>query len=144
LDGDIDPVSPVSFALGGDALALDRQEYLASSASSVIDARWDTIPPAAPGGDWLRVVSVEGGRQLAICAERLTTDLWELVGRFKQSNLLPPDSQRHLYVVDHTTVARDDDSPDLNRITGTFARSGFWVAPIVKGFSVVYPRWRRR
>jgi hypothetical protein len=142
LEGDVDPVSPVSSRLGSDAQALARQDALAIATNSDPAARWDTERPVKATDDWERIIRVEGGPTIAFCGPAFTRDLWELTNRFRRSGLRPPDRQQHLYVVDHTTVARDEDSADLNRLTGTFARSGFWVAPVLKGFSMVYPRWR--
>lgn len=143
LDGDVDPLSPVSTRLGTDAEAVARQELFARPASVDARASWISERPARPGDDWSRVIRLESNSMaIAMCSARLESDLWEVANRFGPG-YRPPDSQRHLYVVDYTTVARDDDSPDLNQISPTFARTGFWVSPIIKGYSLVYARRRR-
>jgi hypothetical protein len=141
LDGDVDPVSPASFALGGDALALDRQDRIARLVAGRAEVRWETVRPTSRGGEWRRVLMDDHG-DLAVCGDPYVQDLWRLTERLS-GPLRPPDSQRHLWVIDHTTVARDDDSADMNRLTKTFASSGFWIAPVIKGFSLVFPQRRR-
>jgi hypothetical protein len=144
--GDVDGISPVSHILGGDALALDRQEQFAAMGDGLVKATWSSRRFGAAGsGTWRRVLtSDEGGAELATCGSSLENDLWEISRRSRGEGTRPPDSQRHLYVVDFTTVAVDNDSPDLNTVTRTFAKSGFWVAPLLKGYSLVFPRGGQR
>jgi len=140
LDGDIDPVSPVATALQDDANAIALQDTFAVASEHDPKVEWRSVRAL----NWQRIVTLDGGRIISSCGKSYDSDLWELTNHFQGAGLKPPDSQRNLYIVDYTTVARDDDSPDINLVTTTFAESGFWVAPVVKGHSLVFIRGGRR
>lgn len=140
LEGDVDSLSPVALILGNDADNVDRQEFFASLDIPAAGVSWKT--EAVSG--WRRILRLQGyGQPIGACDKRYDNDLWEVANRFKKPNLRPPNAQSHLHLVDFTTVARDNDSADLNQLTRTFAGSGFWVAPVIKGYSLVFPQWGR-
>lgn len=130
LQGDVDLLSPVSKSVLSDVESRDLQDHFASTEPHEAEpAYWKT----ERGDDYRRHLRVEGGdRYIGLVGERFVQDMWQL-GKVFGSSVRPGDYQRFLYVVDYTTVARDTDSPDLNQLTDTYASSGFWVAPLVKG-----------
>ena len=136
LVGDVDPLSPVSKILGGDSRAISTQQKFAQR--DFLDTCGTVEWVAQREAGWARVIqSHEQGTPIGFCGRSFENDLWELA---RKVHGRPPNLQRHLYVVDFTTVARRPTSPDLNLITNSFAASGFWVAPIIKGYSIVIPQ----
>jgi hypothetical protein len=140
MDGDIDGVSPVDRQLvsAGEAVAL--QEWFASDAATAASVYWQTD---AEAGYRRTIRRGDNDQAVGFTGQGLSNDLWALAGRMR-GDRLPADYQRHLEIVDFTTVARDNDSPDINRICEPFAASGFWVAPLMKGFGGVCMSFRRR
>jgi hypothetical protein len=137
LDGDVDLVSPVDRNLMTDRHARELQDLFATVRPSELLVEWRSERDL----NWRRVIAAtDSGWRLGACSSRFDADLWELASK-SGDDLRPSDSQRYLYVVDYTTVARDEDSPDINRINNTFAESGFWVTPLIKGYSFVCSKW---
>lgn len=137
LEGDVDPISPVDRAIVSDPESRQLQDWFADVHSPGPHVYWQTERDLG----YRRLIRcADDDRVVGMVGKGVESDMWNL-GRMFGSNLVPGDYQRYLHVVDYTTVARDDDSPDLNRVTETYARSGFWVAPLVKGFSGICLRY---
>jgi hypothetical protein len=144
LAGDIDALSPVDNGMFGERHAIELQDRFAKGLNST--AMWESekgfTRGSEAGDEWRRMLRYDKDRwRFGACSRAIDHDLWQIAGRFG-ANRLPGRQQNNLYVFDYTTVARDDDSPDLNRVHPTFARSGFWVCPLVKGFSLVCMGWK--
>jgi hypothetical protein len=140
LDGDVDRVSPVERSVMSDADSRRLQDVFAEPHTQPPQAYWDTDA----GSNYRRILRFQDdARPMAAVGKQVENDMWKL-GDIFGGGLLPGDFQRYLYVMDYTTVAVDDDSPHLNRVCDTYARSGFWVAPVVKGFGGICLRWRNR
>lgn len=129
-EGDVDLLSPVSRSVLTDVEARELQNYFAGTEPGNSEpAYWQT----EFADEYRRHIRIErGDRYIGLVGDSFVRDMWNLA-KVRGSNLRPGDYQRYLYVVDYTTVARDTDSPDLNQLTDTYASSGFWVAPLVKG-----------
>jgi hypothetical protein len=72
-------------------------------------------------------------------------DLVKLAKKKCGSKGIPPEEIRNLYVLGYTTVveppAAQSADPDL---CPPFDRSGFWVSPLIVGFSLVFCGWKNR
>ena len=66
--------------------------------------------------------------------------LWSEVDR--NGNLRPVDHINHIYLVGATSVALSDG--ELSAVRPPYNRSGFALAPLIKGFPLVYFRYRKR
>lgn len=140
LEGDVDLLSPVDRSVLSDAQSRELQDHFAFGTPGDEPAYWCTDRD----DDYRRHLRLQhGDRYIALVGQRFVQDMWQL-GKVFGSDLRPGDYQRFLYVVDYTTVARDADSPDLNQLTDTYAGSGFWVAPLVKGHGGVCLNHRGR
>jgi hypothetical protein len=141
LAGDVDPLSPVDRIMVSDEDARALQESFAGARSDSIQrVYWRTDPSR----EYRRILRAEeDDRYIGLVGGGFVDDMWQL-GRKGHSGLRPGDYQQHLYVVDYTTVARDNDSADLNQLTDTFSASGLWVAPLIKGWGGVCLRYGGR
>lgn len=133
LEGDVIPLSPVDRTILSDTQSRELQDFFATPAAADAAVYWRTDRQ-----DSFRrhIRLTEGDRYVGLVGPGFVSDMWQL-GKIVGSNLRPGDYQRYLQIIDYTTVARDNDSPDLNQVTEPYAASGFWVAPLVKGFGGV-------
>jgi hypothetical protein len=80
-------------------------------------------------------------RPLAWSAAFLGKDLWKMSRQMEEKfggNRHPPQSIMHLRMIGLRTRVLGDDPAALGRIHQPFAKSGFWLAPMIVGFQPVF------
>jgi hypothetical protein len=68
----------------------------------------------------------------------VNTDLFEVASLQKRIRVKPPETLKHLWCAGASTVCLHPDSPRLAELHEPHSRSGFLLAPVVRGFPTVY------
>ena len=134
-DGDLDPVSPVTRSLQRDADECQRmQQWLAERAAAAVNVEGFCIG----GGDWDYRICVDPTRRIGRLTPQVNTDLFEVASLQKRIRVKPPETLKHLWCAGASTVCLHPDSPRLAELHEPHSRSGFLLAPVVRGFPTVY------
>lgn len=137
--GDVDAPAPLAWTRNREV-----QNALASMAGRSVNA----TAVAQPDHDWSHRLFVDenephlGGMCIGQMSRNFdfeVRELWRIVDR--AGDLRPAPEIRHLHAVAITTIALGDD--DLDSVGAPYNASGFALAPVVKGFSLL-PFFRRR
>jgi hypothetical protein len=136
LEGDVDPFSPVrrDFLPRGEAEAI--QGWLRDSAGRVEEVTAENSPDWDWSGYRLRLPDTVPHRWIAQFNDAVGRDLNEARGLFSGSAYSPRYINR-LHIIAVRTIAVSPDSPIVSCLHEPHASSGFWLAPVVRGYPLV-------
>jgi hypothetical protein len=139
-DGDVDPLAHLAWTN-----AKEIQRRLAGAAGQALPV----TACAVPEQDFISRLYLSEGGELTpeTCIGQMSKSfqyaLYELWGTLRSPKSLRPASEvRHLHLAAVTTVALSDEQ--LSAASAPFSRSGFAIAPAIKGFPMIPFFYRRR
>lgn len=133
-EGDVDRLSTVSQRLADEAACHDLQQWLADN----VNTEHDLIAEDLMTGDHVYRIQQDDERSIGMLSQQVNYDLFAIAKCCKVSNGKPPPKIPHLHMAGVTTVAVSADDPRLDELHEPYATSGFFLAPIVRGFASVY------
>ena len=93
-------------------------------------------------GTWEFRIADHEGRELGWFTQAVNSGFFEICRKVDGIGRRPPEVLKHLHVMGWTTaVAPISESERLASIGTQAAKSGFWIAPQIVGFSTVFCRW---
>jgi hypothetical protein len=134
-EGDLDPASPVMRSLQRDEDECQRmQEWIAEKAESEVDIEAFCVG----GGDWNYRIFVDPAKRIACMTPQVNADLFEIATLMRKGRIKPPDTLKHLWCAGASTVCLHPDSTRLEELHEPYSRSGMFLAPVIRGFTMVY------
>jgi hypothetical protein len=141
-EGDVDPVAHLSWTN-----ATDVQRMLASHAGKSTPVKIESIPEHDYAPHLVLLYETPSGVkrdiQIGQMSEPFRYDLnrvWSIIDT--DQNLRPAPTIQHVYLISVATIALSDTGCEA--VSPPFNKSGFALAPIVKGFPLIQFLYRRR
>lgn len=94
------------------------------------------------GGRSRRILREEGGVILGALSGRANGDLWDAGVEYFGDRVKPAPNVQHLWRVGLRSVVVPDDEGSLSAVATPYRDTGFWLAPVIKGFPT-HPYWSR-
>lgn len=136
LDGDVDLFSPVRGDFLSHSEAEGLQVWLRDSAGRVEELTAENSPDWDWSGYRLRVSEVTPFQWIGQFNDAVRRDL-NTARRFFPGSTYSPRYINKLHLIAARTVAVPVDNPIVSRLHEPHASSGFWLAPIVRGYPLV-------
>ena len=89
-------------------------------------------------GEWDYRLSGETSGCIGSLSQRVNHDLFEIAKTVGKGLVKPPKAINHLWLAGATTVCLPPDDPRLDEIHEPYCHSGIFLAPVIRGFSMVY------
>lgn len=143
--GDLQPEGVAGRAMFADPSAVkSAQQWLMQSAATLTAVSGNFQADA----DWRCGVGPDEARPVAWLSQNVNRDLFEIGERVRAElsidhSLRPSSGPKYLKFFGSSTLVLSADDPQRNSLYDPWATSGFVLAPVVHGFSVIYYQKKR-
>lgn len=141
IEGDVDPTFSAGRGLGRFGLSGKKvQDHLLRTVGEKTKVK---AKLAHVGNEHRRVLWEEEGELLGALSKQVDYDLWDAGKHYFDSGYKPARDILHLWRVGTHSVVRPEGHSSLSTVESPFRSTGFWLAPLIKGFPS-HPFWPKR